>query len=116
MKLEPSSFLYMRGVRKTLSVFSDLSTAHLLQGVFPTVWLGGSSLERLSSHLSGAWSMVVGTCVLQPWPTADVSFCAFITPSHEGAKAMIKLEKLNSPQLLQGGKKELVSSPHPETG
>lgn len=42
-----------------LGVCSHPRTAHLLQGVFPTTWLGGSSPPapcwHMSSHLSGAW-------------------------------------------------------------
>lgn len=53
-------FCCMRGVRKALSVCSNPSTAHLLQGGFPTAWLGGGSLSsapcrHMSRQLRGAW-------------------------------------------------------------
>lgn len=98
------SFCYVRGVRKALRVCSDPSTAHLLQGVFPTCALE----EALHQHSVGtcpATSVEHGggdTCGLQPWPTAEFFFCAFITPSYGGAKAMKKLEELNLTTAVAG--------------
>lgn len=92
-ELEPSSSCCVRGVRKTLSVCWNASTAHLLQGGFPTMCLGGGSPPAPwgSSEKCGHGH----THVLQPWSSTEILFQAFITLSCRGAKAMAKLEKLS---------------------
>lgn len=103
MRPEPSSFCYMRGVRKTGCLFTPQNSSPAA-GCLPyhVAWRKLSTSTLLAHVQPPQWSLVVGTRVLQPWPTAEIVFCAFITPSHGGAKAMIKLEELNLTTAVAG--------------
>lgn len=68
----------------------------------------GSSVERGDGGHAHA---------VQSWPTAEIFFCAFITPSRGRAKTTTKLEELSLTAAVTGRQeREVVPSPHPKIG